>query len=194
MPLLGLDIALGIGSALRSVGLNGPRFHSVIEGGGRLLAAIAVLGDFSSPLARLPGMIQPRNEVRRSMELRSNVPSGPIEQQWERQPRGIKPCNPPNNSKYRVIVVCWGLAGSSAGASLTELGTTISPLHMRSLHNGDTIVLEPWRATALPVIRELVFDSCTNRSDCEAARLKGMSANFMSETNADYFRAALEGA
>ena len=36
--------------------------------------------------------------------------------------------------------------------------TTTCQLHMRSFSNGDTITIEPWRATAFPVIRDLVVD------------------------------------
>ena len=170
-----------------------------------------------------------------------------------------------------------------------DRGTTTCQLHMRSFRDGDTIVIEPWRASALPVIRDLVVDrtafdrivqaggfvsvntgaapdanltpipkavadtafdaatcigcaacvaacknasaalftaakiahlrripqgrpeqlsrarsmvdqmdaegfgSCTNTSDCEAACPKGISVDFISEMNADYFRAALKG-
>ncbi|MGZ3688411.1 MAG: succinate dehydrogenase/fumarate reductase iron-sulfur subunit [Bdellovibrionota bacterium] len=31
-------------------------------------------------------------------------------------------------------------------------------LHMRSFHDGDTITIEPWRAAAFPVIKDLVVD------------------------------------
>ncbi|MEM9823040.1 MAG: succinate dehydrogenase/fumarate reductase iron-sulfur subunit [Bacteroidota bacterium] len=37
-------------------------------------------------------------------------------------------------------------------------GTTTCQLHMRSFKDGDTIVVEPWRAQAFPVIRDLVVD------------------------------------
>jgi len=36
--------------------------------------------------------------------------------------------------------------------------TTTCQLHMRSFKDGDTIVIEPWRAKAFPVIRDLVVD------------------------------------
>jgi succinate dehydrogenase / fumarate reductase, iron-sulfur subunit len=36
--------------------------------------------------------------------------------------------------------------------------STTCQLHMRSFQDGDTIVLEPWRAKAFPVIRDLVVD------------------------------------
>lgn len=37
-------------------------------------------------------------------------------------------------------------------------GVTTCQLHMRSFKDGDTIVVEPWRANAFPVIKDLVVD------------------------------------
>lgn len=37
-------------------------------------------------------------------------------------------------------------------------GVTTCQLHMRSFKDGDTIVVEPWRAAAFPVIKDLVVD------------------------------------
>ncbi len=37
-------------------------------------------------------------------------------------------------------------------------GTATCQLHMRSFNDGDTIVIEPWRAKAFPVIKDLVVD------------------------------------
>ncbi len=39
-----------------------------------------------------------------------------------------------------------------------QLGTATCQLHMRKFADGDTIVVEPWRAIAFPVIRDLVVD------------------------------------
>ncbi len=36
--------------------------------------------------------------------------------------------------------------------------TTTCQLHMRSFQSGDTIVIEPWRATAFPVVKDLMVD------------------------------------
>ena len=36
--------------------------------------------------------------------------------------------------------------------------TTVCQLHMRTFHDGETLVLEPWRATAFPVVKDLVVD------------------------------------
>jgi succinate dehydrogenase / fumarate reductase, iron-sulfur subunit len=37
-------------------------------------------------------------------------------------------------------------------------GVTTCQLHMRSFNDGDTVVVEPWRASAFPVVRDLVVD------------------------------------
>lgn len=37
-------------------------------------------------------------------------------------------------------------------------GTAVCQLHMRHYRNGDTIVVEPWRARAFPIIKDLVVD------------------------------------
>jgi len=39
-----------------------------------------------------------------------------------------------------------------------NIGVTTCQLHMRSFKSGDTIVVEPWRAAAFPVLRDLVVD------------------------------------
>src|SRR5579863_2116854 len=37
-------------------------------------------------------------------------------------------------------------------------GTTTCQLHMRAFKDGDTVVVEPWRANAFPVIKDLIVD------------------------------------
>lgn len=39
-----------------------------------------------------------------------------------------------------------------------DRGTTVCQLHMRRFKDGDTIYIEPWRARAFPVVRDLVVD------------------------------------
>jgi len=39
-----------------------------------------------------------------------------------------------------------------------QKGTTVCQLHMRAFNDGDTIIVEPWRASAFPVIKDLVVD------------------------------------
>ena len=60
------------------------------------------------------------------MELRSKVPSGPIDEKWTKHKFEMKLVNPANKRKYHVIVVGSGLAGASASATLAELGYQVS--------------------------------------------------------------------
>lgn len=39
-----------------------------------------------------------------------------------------------------------------------DRGTTVCQLHMRRFRDGDTVVIEPWRAKAFPVVKDLVVD------------------------------------
>jgi len=39
-----------------------------------------------------------------------------------------------------------------------EALTTVCQLHMRRYHDGDTIHVEPWRANAFPIVKDLVVD------------------------------------
>jgi succinate dehydrogenase / fumarate reductase, flavoprotein subunit len=57
--------------------------------------------------------------------LESRVPSGPIEQKWDKHRFEMKLVNPANKRKYTVIIVGSGLAGASAAATLSELGYNV---------------------------------------------------------------------
>ncbi len=56
------------------------------------------------------------------MRLDPKIPSGPIEEKWDKHRFEMKLVNPANKRKFDVIVVGSGLAGASAAASLAELG------------------------------------------------------------------------
>jgi succinate dehydrogenase / fumarate reductase, flavoprotein subunit len=59
------------------------------------------------------------------MKLDSKVPSGPLEEKWNRHLKNIRLLAPNNKRKHSVIVVGTGLAGASAAASLAELGYNV---------------------------------------------------------------------
>ncbi len=59
------------------------------------------------------------------MELRSQVPEGPLDKMWNQHLFDMKLVNPANKRKYNVIVVGSGLAGASAAASMSELGYNV---------------------------------------------------------------------
>ena len=59
------------------------------------------------------------------MELKSNIPAGPIAEKWDRHRFEMKLVNPANRRKHTIIVVGTGLAGASAAATLGEQGYNV---------------------------------------------------------------------
>ena len=59
------------------------------------------------------------------MMLNANIPSGPIEQAWDKARFDMKLVSPANKRGHSLIVVGSGLAGASASASLGELGYNV---------------------------------------------------------------------
>lgn len=62
--------------------------------------------------------------------------------------------------------------------------TTTCQLHMRSFHDGDTITVEPWRASAFPVVRDLVVDRSALDRIIAAGGYIGVSTGSAPEANA----------
>jgi len=59
------------------------------------------------------------------MKLDAKIPSGPIQEKWDKHKFDLKLVNPKNKRKYTVIVIGTGLAGGAAAASLGELGYNV---------------------------------------------------------------------
>ncbi|HTW44337.1 MAG TPA: fumarate reductase/succinate dehydrogenase flavoprotein subunit [Acidobacteriaceae bacterium] len=59
------------------------------------------------------------------MTLDAHIPSGPIEQAWDKARFEMKLVNPANKRKHTILVAGSGLAGASAAASLGELGYNV---------------------------------------------------------------------
>src|SRR5512136_2164832 len=59
------------------------------------------------------------------MELDARIPSGPIEDAWDKARAEMRLVNPANKRKHEIIVVGSGLAGGSAAATLAELGYNV---------------------------------------------------------------------
>lgn len=57
--------------------------------------------------------------------LNSQIPSGSVQEKWDKFKFEAKLVNPSNKRKHTVIVVGTGLAGASAAASLAELGYNV---------------------------------------------------------------------
>ncbi|MFO0954430.1 MAG: fumarate reductase/succinate dehydrogenase flavoprotein subunit [Isosphaeraceae bacterium] len=76
------------------------------------------------------------------MELKSHVPSGPIEDKWTKHKFEMKLVNPANKRKYSVIVVGSGLAGASAAATLAEARLQGLVLATRTARGAHSIVAQ----------------------------------------------------
>ncbi|MEW6671412.1 MAG: fumarate reductase/succinate dehydrogenase flavoprotein subunit [Thermodesulfobacteriota bacterium] len=59
------------------------------------------------------------------MTLDAKIPAGPLENKWDKHRFELKLENPSNRRKFSIIVVGTGLAGSSASATLAELGYNV---------------------------------------------------------------------
>jgi len=60
-----------------------------------------------------------------TVELNARIPSGPVQEKWDRHRFEMRLVNPSNKRKYNVIVVGTGLAGASAAATMAELGYNV---------------------------------------------------------------------
>ncbi|MCU0665051.1 MAG: succinate dehydrogenase/fumarate reductase iron-sulfur subunit [Myxococcota bacterium] len=69
---------------------------------------------------------------------------------------GDEPIAFDNDCREGICGMCGCLVNGFAHGH--ERGTTLCQLHMRSFTDGETIVIEPWRAKAFPVLKDLVVD------------------------------------
>ncbi len=78
--------------------------------------------------------------------------------------------------------------------------TTVCQLHMRKFKDGDTIYIEPWRARAFPIVRDLVVDRTAldtiiqagGYASCHTGGVPDGNAILISKPDADYAMDAAE--
>jgi succinate dehydrogenase / fumarate reductase iron-sulfur subunit len=63
-------------------------------------------------------------------------------------------------------------------------GTTVCQLHLRHFKDGDTVVIEPWRARAFPVIKDLVTDRAAFDRIIQAGGFVSVNTGGTPEANA----------
>jgi succinate dehydrogenase iron-sulfur subunit len=63
-------------------------------------------------------------------------------------------------------------------------GTATCQLHMRSFKDGDTLCIEPWRARAFPVLRDLVVDRSAFDRIIQAGGFVGVATGSAPDANA----------
>ena len=69
---------------------------------------------------------------------------------------GKVPIEFPHDCREGICGTCGVMINGRAHGH--ERGTATCQLHMRKFNDGDTIAVEPWRAKAFPVVRDLVVD------------------------------------
>jgi len=69
---------------------------------------------------------------------------------------GREPIAFEHDCREGICGTCGGMVNGRAHGHLK--GTTLCQLHMRHFADGDTVVIEPFRARAFPVIKDLVVD------------------------------------
>src|SRR5499433_1857131 len=70
--------------------------------------------------------------------------------------RGEKPIAFDHDCREGICGMCGFMINGVAHGP--QRGTTVCQLHMRHFKDGDELYLEPWRAKAFPVVRDLVVD------------------------------------
>lgn len=69
---------------------------------------------------------------------------------------GKEPIAFDHDCREGICGMCGAVVNGEPHGPLKE--TTLCQLHMRHFKTGDTIVIEPWRARAFPVVKDLVVD------------------------------------
>jgi len=70
--------------------------------------------------------------------------------------KGIDPIAFDHDCREGICGACGAVVNGKAHGH--KAATTLCQLHMRHFKNNETIVIEPWRARAFPVIRDLIVD------------------------------------
>ena len=70
--------------------------------------------------------------------------------------RGEEPIAFDHDCREGICGMCGVMINGQAHGP--DPGTTTCQLHMRLFNNGDTIIVEPWRARAFPVVKDLIVD------------------------------------
>ncbi|SPQ01682.1 Putative fumarate reductase/succinate dehydrogenase, flavoprotein subunit, alpha subunit [Candidatus Sulfobium mesophilum] len=77
------------------------------------------------------------------MILDGKCPTGPLSEKWEKHRHEMKLVSPANKRRYKIIVVGTGLAGSSAAATLGELGYKVEAFcHLDSARRAHSIAAQ----------------------------------------------------
>lgn len=69
---------------------------------------------------------------------------------------GVEPIAFDHDCREGICGMCGAVVNGRPHGHMKQ--TTLCQLHMRHFDDGDTIVIEPWRARAFPIVKDLVVD------------------------------------
>lgn len=96
--------------------------------------------------------------------------------------KGIDPVAFDHDCREGICGMCSLMINGQAHGPEKE--TTTCQLHMRSFKDGDTIVIEPWRARAFPVHKDLMVDRSAFDKIIEAGGYVSVNTNNPQDANA----------
>jgi len=96
--------------------------------------------------------------------------------------KGIDPVAFDHDCREGICGMCSLMINGQAHGPEKE--TTTCQLHMRSFKDGDTIVIEPWRARAFPVHKDLMVDRSAFDKIIEAGGYISVNTNNAQDANA----------
>ena len=94
---------------------------------------------------------------------------------------GREPIAFDNDCREGICGTCGSMVNGRAHGHLK--GTTLCQLHMRHFSDGDTLVIEPFRARAFPVIKDLVVDRSALDRIIQAGGYISVNTGSASEAN-----------
>ncbi|MBK5269198.1 MAG: succinate dehydrogenase/fumarate reductase iron-sulfur subunit [Acidimicrobiia bacterium] len=95
--------------------------------------------------------------------------------------QGIEPISFDHDCREGICGMCGLMINGLAHGP--QLGTATCQLHMRKFKDGDTIVIEPWKATGFPIVRDLAVDRSTFDRIIEAGGFITVPTGSASEAN-----------
>jgi succinate dehydrogenase / fumarate reductase, iron-sulfur subunit len=95
---------------------------------------------------------------------------------------GKEPIEFDNDCREGICGMCGAVVNGNAHGP--EKGMTLCQLHMRKFKNGDTIVVEPWRARAFPIVKDLIVDRSTLDKIIQAGGYVSINAGGAPDGNA----------
>ncbi len=96
--------------------------------------------------------------------------------------KGVEPIAFDHDCREGICGMCGCVVNGRAHGP--DDGTTLCQLHMRRFSDGDTIVVEPWRARAFKVVKDLVVDRSALDKIIQAGGFVSVNAGGAQDANA----------